>query len=300
MRTLLVMVLILWTSVASVRAEAPTVVTSIQPLGSLVAAVMDGVSPPPTVLVTGATSEHGYVLKPSQARMIRNADLLVLVSPDYERFLDPLLTDRQPGSVLAMAQLDGMLRLTRHNHQDHDNDGHDHGVLDGHMWLDPDNAKILVRAVAQRLAELDPEHAATYITNADKTAARLDALDRTLTLQLRDVQEVPFAVFHDAWQYFRHHYGLTQRGVVTLDPERPPSAKHLAELRKNLTVQGVACLFREPQFPSPLVNQLATDGNLRIGVLDPQGADLPLNKDLYFTLMTNLAQGLLQCLTTTP
>ncbi len=303
MRIILVLALMIGALAASVaRAEVPKVVASIQPLGSLVAAVMDGVAPPPAVLVTGVASEHGYSLKPSQARMVREADLLVLVSPDYEVFLQPLLTDRAPSSVLAMAQQNGMLLLPREDAEAHDHGTHDDhdGGLDGHMWLDPDNAGLLVEALAQRLAALDPDHATQYQANADKTIARLVDLDQTLTVRLGDVRQVPFAVFHDAWQYFRRHYGLSQRGVVTLDPERPPSAKHLAELRRTLTGQGVECLFREPQFPSPLVERLAADSGLRTGVLDPQGAALSLDKDLYFTLMTTLADGLQKCLTATP
>lgn len=288
------------------RAEPPKVVASIQPLHSLVAAVMKGVAEP-ALIVSGPQSEHTYALKPSDARLLQAAGLVVLVDESYETFLDRPLKAREGGvEVLALAELPGAVTLpTRKGgvwEPEHGEVGHDHahdhahGPTDGHLWLDPANARVLVAAVADRLSRLDPPHADTYRANARTTLIRLDDLDARLGATLKPVATRPFAVFHDAYQYLEKRYGLNAVGSITVDPERPPSAKRLALLRDRLKESGAACVFREPQFPAPVVNTLAEAAGARVGVLDPQGADIPPGPDQYFTLMTRLAGGLASCL----
>lgn len=302
-----------------VRAEgAPLVATSIQPLHSLAAAVMKGVGEP-RLIVSGHASEHGYALKPSDARLIRDAALVMLVDEHYETFMAKPLEGRGDTGILALAEIPGMtVRAPReggvwephhhghedhdehghdeHGHDEHDHDGHDHEALDGHLWLDPMNARMAVTALAERLSEIDPAHAGQYAANARETTARLDALDQDLKQRLAPLAGKPFVVFHDAYHYLEERYGLTAAGSITVDPDRPTSAKRLAQLRDRLTSSGVACVFREPQFPAPIVATLAEAAHARQGVLDPQGADIPLGPDHYFTLMEHLADGLTSCL----
>lgn len=72
--------------ILSAQAE-PKVVTSIKPVHSLVAAVMEGVGSP-TLLVTGANSPHSFALKPSQAATLESADLVFWIGHELETFLE--------------------------------------------------------------------------------------------------------------------------------------------------------------------------------------------------------------------
>ncbi|HTH15424.1 MAG TPA: zinc ABC transporter substrate-binding protein [Magnetospirillum sp.] len=284
------------------RAEVPRVVASIQPLHSLAASVMQGVGSPDLV-VTGAQSEHTYTLRPSDARKLADAQLVVLVDPNYETFVTRALKDKSASAMVALARLPGVRVLPAREggvwEAEHDEHGHHHeDGNDYHVWLDPTNARLLVSALAERLAKLDPEHAERYQANADATEERLSALDMLLKLKLMLVADKPFAVFHDGYQYLEKRYDLNAVGSVTVDPDRPPSAKRLAALRDRLKASGTACVFREPQFPAPVVHTLAEAAGAREGVLDPQGADIPPGPDLYFTLMTRLSDALASCLGT--
>ncbi|CAA7620257.1 zinc ABC transporter substrate-binding protein [Magnetospirillum sp. UT-4] len=286
------------------RAEAPKVVASIQPLHSLAAAVMKGAGTP-ELLVSGSRSEHTFSLKPSDARKLAAAHLVVLVDEHYEAFMaKPLAGMKGKAEIVAMADLPGMTVLAPRQggvwepeHGDHDHDHHrDHGAMDGHLWLDPANAKVLVTALAAKLAALDPTNAPLYAANATEIAARLDALDLELRARLAPVAGKPYVVFHDAYQYFEARYGLAAAGSITVDPDRPPSARRMASLRDRLKQGGAACVFREPQFPAKTAEALASAAGAGIGSLDPQGASIPPGPDLYFRLMTGLADGLTGCL----
>ncbi|MBI2240624.1 MAG: zinc ABC transporter substrate-binding protein [Magnetospirillum gryphiswaldense] len=291
------------------HAEVPKVVASIQPLHSLAAMVMDGLGTP-TLLVSGSASEHGYTLKPSDMRAIEAAQVAVIVDTGYETFLaKPLKARGNKIATIAMADLPGLTVFEpresgvweAHDHKKHDHDahGHDHhDELDGHVWLDPRNAQLLLTALAEQLAELDPGNAATYHRNADAARAKLAVLDGALKDKLAPLAGKPFVVFHDAYQYFEARYGLTGAGSITVDPDRSPSAKRMAALKDKLVKAKAACVFREPQFPAAIVDSLAKSANARVGLLDPQGAALPPGPGLYPALLGNLADSLTKCLGT--
>lgn len=290
-------------------AQPPKVVASIQPLHSLAAMVMDGVAQP-ALLVSGAQSEHGYALKPSDLRAIEQAQVVLMVDPGYETFMAKPLKAAK-AQVIAMADLPGAIVLApreggvwephhhRDAHHDKEHGGHHHDgddEVDGHVWLDPANARLAVVALMEKLIAIDPANAAAYRANGDKALAALARLDDALRARLAPLAGRSYVVFHDAYQYFEARYGLTPAGSITLEPDRPPSPQRVAALEARLTQAKAACVFREPQFPAPIVDSLAQAAGARVGVLDPQGAALPPGPTLYPLLLNGLADGLTSCL----
>ncbi|RLK50162.1 zinc transport system substrate-binding protein [Alkalispirillum mobile] len=185
-----------------------------------------------------------------------------------------------------------------HGH-DHDGDhGHDHhhGEHDMHLWLSPDVARAFVTALSEKLKAMDPDNAATYRDNAEATLSRIDELDNRLAERLAPLADHAYLVFHDAYQYFEAHYGLSPVGSVTVNPERQPSARRLSELRQRIRDTDARCVFAEPQFRPSLVETLVEDTDAEGGVLDPLGAELAPGPDAWFELMENMASDLEACL----
>jgi zinc transport system substrate-binding protein len=240
---------------AAIAAEAPRVVVSIKPIHSLVAAVMQGAGEPMLLIGSGA-SPHTYSLKPSDARALQEADLIFWVGEGMETFLRKPLTSLPKGApVIELAEAPGVLLLGRregegwesHTHSEHEaaaapsseeNDkrehGHEHGGTDMHIWLDADNARAIVRAAVASLEKADPGRAALYRSNGNHAEARIDTLDRALRSELTPLAGRPYVVFHDAYQYLEHRYGLTSVGSITVNPERRPSAQRIAAIRKKI------------------------------------------------------------------
>ncbi len=300
---------------------APKVVTTIRPLHSLVAQVMDGVGEPELLIKQG--SPHGYQMKPADAKNVAEADLILYVSHELETFMPPLLKKSGKEHSIEWAALPNLYPLpTRHggmweegdddddhdhgdhhhhehehgHEQGHDHHGHHHGAYDAHLWLSIARSKLLLEQTATELAAIDPANAAKYRDNAAKAAADLDALKTGLTTKLQPVQKRPFMVFHDAYQYFEQDYDLDAVGTVRVDPEHEPGAKRISELHQMIADHKIVCLFSEPQFPAKIVTKLAADGNVKTAVLDPVGADLAPGKTMYRQLLTNLADNLAGCL----
>lgn len=177
-------------------------------------------------------------------------------------------------------------------------DGHDHahGSYDTHLWLDPMNAKALAAAIEKALAEKDPDNAATYRANLAALDANIDALDREIAATVAPVKDKPFIVFHDAYQYFEHRYGVRVVGSITVSPEVMPGAERVSEIHRKVEELGAACVFAEPQFEPKLVNVVLEGTRAKAGTLDPEAATLPDGPNLYFEMMRGIATSMKDCL----
>jgi zinc transport system substrate-binding protein len=306
-------------------AAAPEVVVSIKPLHSLVAGVTDGIGEP-KLLVRGAASPHIYSLRPSDAQALAGADVVFWLGEGLELFLArPLATLAEKARRVELGETPGLIRLEPragglwephaddedeahveddHGHEalaadDHDGEeAHDHGhaAYDSHLWLDPRNAARLVARIAAELSAADPAHAQAYERNAATLTQRIEALDSELAATLAPVRDIPFIVFHDAYQYLEARYGLAGSGSITVSPEQPPGARRLREIREKIVARQARCVFREPNFDPALVDRLLEGTSARTGVLDPEGAALAEGPPLYFELMRGMAQSLRECL----
>jgi zinc transport system substrate-binding protein len=283
-------------------AAAPEVVVSIKPIHSLVAGVMAGVGEP-QLIVAGGSSPHVYSLRPSDARKLEAAQLVFWVGPILEGFLGkPLASLAGKADIVELDHAAGVALLPARQGGDweEDEDEHHHAASaaeqDGHLWLDPGNAKAIVHLVEAKLAALDPANAARYASNAAAVTQRLDMLDADLRERLQPVRGRPFVVFHDAYQYLERRYGLQAIGSITVSPEHLPGAQRIQAIHAKVAGLGAACVFSEPQFEPPLVQTVIDGTDARTAVLDPEGASLPAGPDLYVSLMTRLADGLATCL----
>ncbi|MBI1724064.1 MAG: zinc ABC transporter substrate-binding protein ZnuA [Candidatus Tectomicrobia bacterium] len=302
---------------AAAQAAAPRVVATISPIHSLTASVMEGVASP-RLLIPGTASPHNYTLKPSDARALAQAQLIVWVGEEIEPFLEkPLAALRKKARVLELSKVPGVVLLPAREggvwegHADEEKEkgqGRDEKKettgkkeerheKDMHVWLSPANTKAIARALARALGEIDPANAPAYRANLEKFLARVDALDAELREQLKPVAGKPYIVFHDAYQYFERHYGLSPAGSISVTSAHTPGAKRLYEIRKKIVDSKVACVFREPQFDSKLVTTAVEGTPAKVGVLDPDGgATIPPGPGAYFRLMRNLAGSLRACL----
>ncbi len=295
---------------AGAATAEPRVAASIQPLHSLAANVMAGVGTP-ALLVPGSASPHSYALRPSEARLINDAQIVFWLGPTYETFLAK--TIEAAGSRKSAAPLlraPGVTTLTAREggNWDADDHGHSHGhshaakpaaraeEIDPHVFLDPGNAQAIVRAMAATLGAADPANRERYAANAAATIDRLEALDGELRSTLTPVQRTPYVVFHDGYQYFEQHYGLNAVGSVTVNPDRPPGARRLREIRSRIASLGATCVFAEPQFKSALVTSATEGTKARVGSLDYLGVGIAPGPEAYFETLRGLARSLADCL----
>ena len=285
------MVLLPWTIQA-----VPKVVVSIKPLHSMVSGVMTGIGNP-ELLSARSASVHAYAMRPSEASLLQEADLVFWIGPQLETFLETPLKSLPQGVVsVEMMETEG-IQILQNDGKRSSFSTEDHGhFLDPHLWLDPLNAIWMVQRIRQVLEQLDSENASQYSQNSKSLELRLKRLDQDLKVGFQPLIEKPFVVFHPAYTYLEKRYRLNRVGVVMIHPERPTGARHLSKLRQMMQKNNVVCLFSEPQFEPRLVEMLIQGTRVRSGVLDPLGAELEGGPELYFKLLQNLGHSIRQCL----
>jgi len=265
---------------------------------------MQGVGAP-HLIVRGGNSPHIYALRPSDARALQNAQVVFWVGEALERFLEAPL--KNLSGKARIVKLMSSHDLTLHNfreagpwdaHDDRHGEAlaHAHGSKDPHIWLDPLNAKAMVREIVNVLAAADPVNARTYKKNGTQTLARLDDLTKRLESRLMPLRGKPFVVFHDAYQYFEKRFTLIAAGSVTVSPDKQPGAARVDRIEKKIRELGAVCIFTEPQFAPKLVTRIIEDTGAHAGILDPLGAGLASGPELYFRLMEKMGDAVSGCL----
>lgn len=279
---------------SAVIAGENRVVVSIKPLHALVAVVMKG-DREPALLVQGSDSPHLFHLKPSQIKVVQQADILFYIDDTFETFLRGAV-DNLPDSTqrFALSRVPGM-KLYPFRQHDH----HPHGEqsrYDMHLWLSPANARAAAAFVAHVLGRHYPEKRGLYQANAEKFIAQLMALDKETARRLAPFRNIPFIVFHDAYQYYEKAYGLQPTAIITASPELMLGAGKLRDIRSLIRTQNVRCVFAEPQL-NPRWLEIITEGTgVRRAELDPEGTMLTPGEGLYFSLMRQMTNHIEHCL----
>ena len=310
---------------APVKADI-NVVTSIKPLHSLTSYIMEGVGEP-GLIIDGVASPHNFQIKPSHAKMLQKADLVIWVGEDLESFLPTALKSIPKNSVVfPLLEQSGLKKLKfreknifeghdDHGHDEHgkkeddhdehaekeeghddhghDEHGHAHGEYDPQIWLDPLNAKVIVKKITNQLVKIDADNSSAYKANSKKLLKDLDNLTSTIKKDLN--KNASFVVFHDAYQYFEKRFGLSVIGALTVNPDVMPGAEQLSEIREVIEEKKVKCIFSEPQFNPAIIKSIASDTGVKTGVLDPLGANINKSKNMYFNLIEDMSNALKDC-----
>lgn len=292
------------TALSATEKHPPHVVVTLKPIYGLTSQIMSGVAKP-TLLLPDYTSPHTFQLRPSQHQALQAADLIIWMDPELENFMQKPIENIKPQyGILTL----GLLPTLKRYHQrsgkdwehhcaacDHDHH-HDHENFDPHYWLSPENAMVMAKAIAGKLEQIDPEHAIQYEANVNHLIERLEKLDTEIKNQLTPLQQSPFLVYHDGYQYFEKAYGLNGKGTLVVNPHVPLSAKRLHELHHLIKEKHIQCVLTETEFQDSKVAKIVNNPNVKVVELDPLGAKVPADNLAYDNIMKALADGFEACL----
>ncbi len=301
LRTSIFCTLALILTTRAVLAEYPRVLVSVNPVHSLIAQITQGVGAP-DLLLAGTVSPHTYSMRPSDSRKLHAADVVFWVGPALETFLvKPLSTLDSNTHIVELNKQPNINTIKSRSSHFHDDENQTHSGLefDPHIWLDPNNAKSIVKIATNVLSKIDPGNQSVYQANSDNAIAQLTALEKEINERLKPVMEIPYIVFHDAYQHFEKHYGLNSLAAVTIGAEKMPGAKGIIELKKLIVENDVKCMFSEPQFEPKILETITEDVDIEIGTLDSLGATIEPGVSAYEQILLGLTTSLTSCLSNT-
>ena len=235
------------------------------------------------IMVGPGESPHTYEPTPEKMVAVSESPIFFSIGVEYEQVWLPKFEDANPDMVVVDTST-GIERITmndridlsaaideadEHDHDEAEDTDHDHeeSGLDPHVWLSPENGKIIAENMLNGLIELAPQHEADFRSNYDALIADIDDTDAQIKEILAGSENRPFMVFHPSWGYFAKQYNLQQ---VALEVEgQEPSASELAQLVDLALEQGVTVIFVAPAFSTASAEALAQEIGGTVATANP-------------------------------
>lgn len=243
-------------------------------------------------LLSGQENEHTYSPRPSDLVAVRKADVFIEVGMGLEVWVNALVKNAGNVGVLVVTTSEGVTRIAD---QAAEPDAHGHAGGNPHIWLDPENAKLMVGRIAEAFATSDPAHAAEYRGNQERYVRQLDALASELSERLRHVTDRRIVVHHPAWPYFAGRFGFDVVGTIIAQSGAEPSARHVQTLIDKIRRERVRVIVSEPQLNQKLPQMLAGETGAHVVVLTAMPGGVPgtgTYLDMLRYNVTKLAEAL--------
>lgn len=249
-------------------AQAPIkAVATFSILGDLLAEVA-GDKVELSVVVGPDIDAHAYQPRPTDARALADAKVLVSNGLGFEGWIDRL-AKAAPFKGKAIVATAGVATLKPGADHGHSH-GHSHGQgPDPHCWQDVQRARIYVANIAKGLAEADPPNAAHYRERAEAFDRRLVALDAWVKAEIARVPADKRRAItgHDSFRYFSSAYGVKFQSPRGYNTSSEPSARDVATLIREVREQRIKALFVENMTNPGLIDQIARESG---GVVGPR------------------------------
>lgn len=245
----------------ALRAAPLEVVASFSILGDFVSRV-GGERVAVTTLVGAGADAHNYQPRPSDARRLGNARLIVANGLGFDEWIERLAQSAgyQGTILIASAGIRPLAEEDEHRHAHK-------GAVDPHAWQDVSNATRYVANIADALSQADPPGAAVYRQNAARYAAELEALDATIrrTLATVPAERRKVVSSHDAFGYFSHAYDVQFLAAAGVSTQSEPSAGGIAQLIRQLRREKAPAVFVESISDPRLAERISHESGARLG-----------------------------------
>ena len=280
--------------------STPFVVVSIKPIHSIVTSLMSGIAEP-QLLLKSNNSAHTFHLKPSQVQMLADADLVIIISGDFESGLRKAIKNIDDDSLFQIISLNN---LSIHNSRseilkskDHDDaDEHEDNIYDLHLWLDINNMKLIAKHINNLLIKIDPVNKDKYNNNFLELMLDLEELKIDLEKQIAPFLASQFAVFSDTTQYFEKSMKLIRPIIITPYHGARLSIIRTLMAKKAMSDLSVSCLLYGQEAKPNQISVLSEGLSLKTFEIDILGVKYPSGPDQYFNLMKRISSQLASCL----
>ncbi len=234
MNKLLVTAVLAIASAAAMPAQAKLRVFACEPEWGSMVNELAGDKVDVDVATNALQDVHQIEAKPSLIAKIRAADLTVCDGAELEIGWLPKLIEQSgnqkvasgPGSFMAASQI---ATLEKPSALDRAN-GDVHPEGNPHVQMDPHRMLTIAKALAARLAQLDPANAATYQSRFADFSTRWNAAVARWTTEAAPLKGRNIVVHHNSWIYLTNWLGMKQIGSLEPKPGVPPTSSHLASL----------------------------------------------------------------------
>lgn len=240
--------------------EPIPVVASFSLLGDLVQ-VVGGDRVKVTNLAGPDADAHEFNPRPEHAKAVLGARLLVVNGLNFEPWAQKLAKSAgYKGETVVASQGVKPRQMAAEA-------SHAHPETDPHAWQNPQNVVLYVNNITAGLSRVDPSGSATYKANAEAYARQLKDFDAQAKSQFDAIASANRKVItsHDAFGYLAARYGIVMLAPEGTNTDSEPSARHVAELIRQIKREKIKAVFVENMSNPKLIEQLSKDAGVSVG-----------------------------------
>jgi zinc transport system substrate-binding protein len=261
---------------------------------------MSGIAEP-QLLLKSSNSAHTFHLKPSQVQMLANADLVIIISGDFESGLRKAIKNIEDDSLFQIISLNNLsIHKSRSEilkSKEHDDaDEHEDNIYDLHLWLDINNMKLIAKHINKLLIKIDPVNEDKYNNNFLELMLDLEELKIDLEKEIDPFLASQFAVFSDTTQYFEKSMKLIRPIIITPYHGARLSIIRTLMAKEAMSDLSVSCLLYGQEAKPNQISVLSEGLSLKTFEIDILGTKYPAGPDQYFNLMKRISSQLASCL----
>ena len=245
-------------------------------------------------LSSGEENPHNVLMSPSMVTRLAKADLFIQMGLGFEHAYAPALLAEsrnqriQPGKA-GFLDTSRNIRVREVPKSLDRAEGDVHPMGNPHYNLDPEHARTMVRAIAEKLSEMDPANRAFFETNAKNYDAELakKILEWKATLGGKPIK---FVSYHPHWIYFAERFGLKDMGTIEPKPGVEPGPRYLEDLINMMKAREVKLILKESFYSDRLPKEIAEKTGARIASVPIMVGGTPQAED-YVKMMDQIVNA---------
>jgi zinc transport system substrate-binding protein len=218
-----------------------------------------------SLLLPPGAEAHTFEPKPSDIVKINEADIFIYTGMFMEPWAADIIKSVKNKKLIVVDASQGVKMIPAVFHDEDE----PVGSMDPHIWLDFDNAKVMVGSIKQAFIKKDNLNSDFYSQNALAYNTQLITLDNEYKAALSRCQtkEIIYAG-HYAFGYLAHRYGLKYLAAQGVSPDSEPTAKDLIQLINQINKDKVKYVFYEELTSPKIAETIAQETHAKILMLN--------------------------------
>jgi ABC-type Zn uptake system ZnuABC Zn-binding protein ZnuA len=200
---------------------------------------------------------HLYEPKPSDAQLVKSADIILVNGLTFEGWINKLI-DNSGTTAKIYTITEGVNVLKSEKYKN---------AADPHAWMDASNGLKYIENIKTALIEADPDNKAFYTTNYENYRSEIAALDEYIEIEINKIPEQKrmLVTSHDAFAYFGKRYNIRLNALKGISTEAETQTSDMVRVAKAIRESGVPAIFIESTINPQVIQQIARDNNVKIG-----------------------------------
>ena len=200
---------------------------------------------------------HLHTPTPRDARIVANADLILINGMTFEGWIEELIENSgTKGKTILITEGVNPIGSTVYENS-----------VDPHAWMNAENGLIYIKNIKDALMAADQKNASTYQTNFDAYSTQLK--DAHSNMQ-NFISKIPagqrtLVTSHDAFSYFGKAYGLDVEPIIGVSTEADVQTSDMIRVSKVIEEKNIPAVFVESTINPKILQQIAKDNDVVVG-----------------------------------